>query len=230
MVRHAKSHCVGRIRRIPLSDASPNPSQIAVMRNEAYTGVNTRGDGASLSPREGLQAQLQTIEISESTPGQSVNEFNQGSNLWDLQNLDFLNDGDPLWAIDNGFAMNGVDIGISGQVHDMNLEAFDYSNGNNDFNGQHLLEDSGLPTPPDMRSIWFTKVQRSDESQYNPCFLAESATASQPTSSPREPEIVDEDCRRHLTRSLVNPFPQENLLPSSGFLVGIYPPLSQTQS
>jgi hypothetical protein len=192
------------------------------MSNGDQTSGNARNNGMSHSPRDALQAQLQTIEISGSTPGRSAPDFDPGANVWDFQNLDFMED-TSLWTMDNGFAMNGIEDATSGQPPDLHLQLFDYSVDNDISNGHDHPERPGLPIVLDMRNIWFTKVQRSDESQYHPSCLAESTTTSQPTSSPREPEIVDEECRRDLTRSLSHPFPQEDLLPSSGFLVEYLP-------
>ncbi len=192
------------------------------MCNQEQTRVNVRDDGVCQSPRDTLQTQLQTIQISGSTPRRSVADFNPGANVWDFQNLDFMED-TPLWTMDNGFPMNGIEDAASGQLQDMNLQIFDYTETNDFLNGQDHSERAGLPVVSDMRNIWFTKVQRSDESKCYPPFLAESSTTSQPTSSPREPEIVNEECRRDLTRSLNHQFPQEDLLPSSGFLVRFTP-------
>ncbi|KAE9376327.1 hypothetical protein N431DRAFT_501240 [Stipitochalara longipes BDJ] len=216
LIRHAKSHCVGRTRRMTLSEASTGPRGVGVSRHEEPISLDNSSNRISQSPGGALQAQLQTIEISGSTSGQVTLGFGTGANLWDFQNLDFM-DETPLWAIDNSFSVNGVEDGNLGQLQDIQLQAFDYSGGNTTVNGYDLSE---KPPPPvlDMRSIWFTKVQRSDENPYHPFFLTETTPTSQPTSSPREPEIVDEECRRNLTRSLVHPFPQEDLLPSPGFL------------
>jgi hypothetical protein len=219
LIRHAKSHCLGRNRRITFAEASANPGEVGTMRNGEHTRINSRDSGVSQSPRDALQAQLQTIEISGSTPGRSVTEFNPAANVWDFQNLEFMED-TPLWTMDNGFAMNGIEDTTSGHLPGLNLQLFDYSGDNDISNGQEHSERLRPPVALDMRNIWFTKVQRSDKSHYHPSFLAESTTTSQPTSSPREPEIVDEECRRNLSRSLNHPFPQEDLLPSSGFLVG----------
>lgn len=218
LIRHAKSHCLGRNRRITLSEAAADPGEIGVMGNREHPSVDNQDNGVSKSPRDVLQAQLQTIDISGSTPGRSVADFNTGSNVWDFQNLDFLED-TPLWSIDNGFAMSGMEGVTSGQLHDMNLQIFDYSGTNGFINGQNHSESPQASVALDMRNIWFTKVPRSEDSHDYPSFQAENSTTSQPTSSPREPEIVDEECRRYLTRSLGHPFPQEDLLPSSGFLV-----------
>jgi hypothetical protein len=152
--------------------------------------------------------------------GQSAADFASAVNIWDFHNLEFMED-TPLWTIDNGFPMNGIDNGTSEHFQAIDMQNFDFSGDRDISNGQDLPQKPGLPAVMDMRSIWFTKVQRSDENPYHPFFLAETTPTSQPTSSPREPEIVDEECRRDLTRSLVHPFPQEDLLPSSGFLVRI---------
>jgi hypothetical protein len=188
------------------------------MHNGEPQRINFRDNGVSQSPRDDLQAQLQTVGISGSTPGRSVADFNPEANVWDFQNLKFMED-TPLWTMDNGLAMNGIEDHTSEQLPDLHLQLFDYSGDNDISNGQEHPERLGPPIVVDMRNIWFTKVQRSDESHYHPAFLAENTTTSQPTSSPREPEIVDEECRRDLNRFLSHPFPQDDLLPSSGFLV-----------
>jgi hypothetical protein len=201
-----------------LSDSSINPREVRRIREGEDASTSIPADGTLQSPRDVLQAELQTIEISGSTPGQSTADFSTGPNVWDFHNLDFMEE-TPLWAIDNSFAINGIQDGTSAQLEDLQLHGFDYSGGHDISNGHELSGKPGTPAILDLRSIWFTKVQRSDESPYHPFFLAETTPTSQPTSSPREPEIVDEECRRDLTRSLVHPFPQEDLLPSSAFLV-----------
>ncbi len=218
LIRHAKSHCLGRNRRITLSEVAADPGEIGVVGNREHSRVDNQDKGVSKSPCDVLQAQLQTIDMSGSTPGRSVADFNNGSNVWDFQHLGFLED-TPFWSIDNDLAMNGMEGATPGQLHDMNLQIFDHSGTNGFVNGQNHSESPQASFALDMRNIWFTKVPRSKGSHDYPVFQAEYSSTSQPTSSPREPEIVDEECRRYLTRSLSHPFPQEDLLPSSGFLV-----------
>lgn len=147
-----------------------------------------------------------------------MTDFNPGANIWDFHNPDFMDD-TALWTIDGGILMGGVDAGNTGQLHDVHLQVSDYLGDIHISNDHEYSETHGVPVVLDLRNIWFTKIQRRDESHYNPTLLAESTTRSQPASSPREPEMVDEECRRDLSRSLIHPFPQEDLLPSSGFLV-----------
>jgi hypothetical protein len=181
-------------------------------------------DGAVRSPPETLQAQLQRTPLLGSTPGQLNTDFNGGTNIWDFHNLDFLDD-NPLWALDNGgFPMGGIEVETSGQLQEMHIQVSDFSGDTPFSNHRDHPEKQRFPSVLDLRNIWFTKIQRSDESHSRPSFFAESTTTSQATSSPRESEIVDEECRRDLTRSLIHPFPQEDLLPSSGFLVGHFLP------
>jgi hypothetical protein len=205
-----------------LSEASTNPREVGGIRHEEHTNISIPGGGMLQSAPEAQQEQLQTIEISRSAPGQSVADFGTGANIWDFHNLEFMEE-TPLWTIDNSFAMGGIEDETSGQLEDMQLQAFDYSGEHGISNGHQPSGKPGLPVVLDMRGIWFTKVQKNDENLSHPFTLAETTPTSQPTSSPREPEIVDEECRRDLTRSLVHSFPQEDLLPSSAFLVVFHP-------
>ena len=201
-----------------LSEASKVPAALRGLRREEHTNMDNIGDGISQSPGEAPQ--MQPSQISGSTPSQASVGFETGANLWDFYNLDFMEE-TPLWTIDDSFSMTGVEEGNLGQLQDPPLQAFDYTCGNNVMNSHKLSENVRPPAVLDMRSIWFTKVQRSDANPYHPFFLAETTPTSQPTSSPREPEIVDEEYRRDLTKSLVHPFPQEDLLPSPAFLVSV---------
>jgi hypothetical protein len=185
---------------------------------EEHGGMGNTDERISQRPEEAMQARLQTNGSSGSTPDQAIAGLGTGSNLWDFHNLDFM-DETPLWTMDNSFSMNGMEDGNLGHLQDLQLQAFDYSSGNAIINGHDLSEKSRPPAAPDMRSIWFTKVQRSDDNPYHPFFFAETTPTSQPTSSPRESEIVDEEYHRDLTRSLVHSSPQEDSLPSPGFLV-----------
>jgi hypothetical protein len=124
-----------------LSEASTNPREGGGIRHEEHTNISIPGDGILQGAPEAQQEQLQAIEISRSTPGQSAADFGTGANIWDFHNLEFMEE-TPLWTIDNRFAMGGIEDGTSGQLEDIQLQAFDYSGGHGISNGH---DPSGKP-------------------------------------------------------------------------------------
>lgn len=162
-----------------------------------------------------LQARLQSTVISTSTPGHHIPDFGNGENIWDLSNMEYI-DNSELWTVNGGFLMNDVDTARTArQLEDIQPQNSGFTGNVHVLDVQHHLDTSELPAILDMRNIWFTTIQRSEETLSQPV----STSASQSSLSPGGPEIVDEEYRRGLNKVLIYSFPQEDLLPSSGFLV-----------
>ncbi|KAG4423723.1 hypothetical protein IFR04_003148 [Cadophora malorum] len=138
--------------------------------------------------------------------------------MWDLESLGFLNDA-PLWNMNGGFMMN--EMGIP-QMHDFLLDnqpGFVASNTLQDrVDNPSLPCGRKSPAVMDMRDIWFTNIKRDDHLCNRPPSIVRRTSISRSVTSPDEPELVDEDCRRELSKALTHPPPQEDLLPSSRFL------------
>ena len=154
------------------------------------------------------------------SPDQLIHNF--GSNMWDFESVGFLNDA-PLWNMNGGFMMN--EMGIP-QMHDFPMDTepeFVDSNVPHDrVDNPSLPCGRKSPAVMDMRDIWFTNIKRDDHlCNRTPSITQRRTSVSKSVTSPDGPELVDEDCRRELSKALTHPPPQEDLLPSSRFLVYI---------
>ncbi|KAL5322251.1 hypothetical protein ACEPPN_010223 [Leptodophora sp. 'Broadleaf-Isolate-01'] len=155
---------------------------------------------------------------SGSTPCQPSLDF--ASNLWDFQSLGFMDD-PSLWNFNSGFLMNETSMnGASSQVPDFQFGNSEYTDNTQHPSAQIPPANARKQSPKiiDMRDIWFTRIQREDHLAIIPALPPRRNSMSMSVTSPSEPEIVDEDCRRELSRALTNPLPLEDFLPSSGFL------------
>lgn len=175
---------------------------------------------AFLNTSETSQTQLQDTAISTSSPVQHIADLSTGANLWDLNHIQFMNES-PLWAVSNNFLMNEGDTARSfGQTLDLQLQDPNYSSNNHVPDSQGYLETIHPPAVLDLRNVWFTRVHRSEDSLCDPPLSRQARESiTQPVLSPSDPELVDEECRRGLTNALISPFPRDDLLPSSEFLV-----------
>lgn len=130
---------------------------------------------------------------------------------------------DPsLWNFNSGFLMNETSMnGASSQVPDFQFGNSEYTDNTQHPSAQIPPANARKQSPKiiDMRDIWFTRIQREDHLAIIPALPPRRNSMSMSVTSPSEPEIVDEDCRRELSRALTNPLPLEDFLPSSGFLV-----------
>ncbi len=160
------------------------------------------------------------VAMSGSTPTCHVADFDIGSTLWDFNSMGFMDD-NPLWTLNTGFFndMNGA--GAPMQLPDVDLDDTEYLGNIHERQNQNQPRIRSIEAPMvmDMRDRWFTKIERSTERQHHLPRLPASVSSSKTAASPSEPEIVDEECRRGLSKALIPPAPQEYLLPSSGFLV-----------
>jgi hypothetical protein len=132
-------------------------------------------------------------------------------------------DDSSAWTINTGILVNGANaVGPTAEIQDSQFQISAQSR--NVCDAQDPLEPIQPAAVFDMRDTWFTKiqrsVQRSEESLRNAASRPQSRiSTSHSVISPREPELVDEECRRGLTQALVYQFPQDHLLPSPEFLV-----------
>jgi hypothetical protein len=140
--------------------------------------------------------------------------------MWDLDSIEFT-DSPSFWSINNGFLVNGAPTAETSQeLQNLQFQTSEYFRNVPVSDKQSPPKANQLPVVFDMRNTWFTKIQRREESlQSPPSFPRSSISISNSATSPREPELVDDECRRGLSNFLVHPFPQEHLLPSSEFLV-----------
>ena len=162
----------------------------------------------------------QDAAIIASAPTPSGVDIITGANVWDFENIDFMNDS-SLWAGPFGSITHGVYTAEPlRELQELQFQTSEYSRNIHVFDRHCSPDANQLPTIFDMRNIWFTKVQRSEESiQESPPYRRSSTTISHSAISPREPELVDDESLRGLSNALIHPFPQEHLLPSSEFLV-----------
>lgn len=191
-----------------LSEASGNHCEVAPL----HGGVLPPGDESTMMSTPSDQG------------GADQQILNFGSNMWDFETLGFLDDA-PLWNMTGGFLMNEIELnGTPSQMHDLPVNhdpgIRDSSNGMQiGHDDPSVQSGSKEPTVIDMRDIWFTKIKREDHSvDCAPSIVRRRTSISRSVTSPSEPELVDEDCRRELSKALTHPPPQEDLLPSSRFL------------
>jgi Fungal specific transcription factor domain len=163
-----------------------------------------------LGLRGALQTPLQSTVISASTPGQPIAVFDTEENNWDFNTSEEM-DISQWWTF-------GGEVGTTrttGQLEDNHPQN---SSRDDNFN---LLDLQGHPdnyeTPViwDMRNKWFNTIQRNEEILRPPI----STSGSQTGSSPRGPDVIDEEYRHGLTKALIRSFPEEDLLPSSDLFV-----------
>ena len=155
------------------------------------------------------QARPQSTVISASTPGQPIAGFETGENTWDFNNTEWM-DIAELWTINSEVGTTGM----TGQLQDTQPQNSGYAGNVHRLHSQRHPDASRLPAILDMRDIWFTTIQRSKEN--DPPIRT---SVFQSHSSPGGLEMIDEEYRRSLTKALIRPFPEEDLLPCSDLLV-----------
>lgn len=146
-------------------------------------------------------------------------DHDAGANIWDFSNVELMDDC-LLWEQNSGFQ---TDVFRAAEImesrRDVQLQSpgcsgdFQLSDGNN------RSTKTELPPVLDLGNMWFTKIHRKGESLYDSPFTPASTSTYQSNLSPRVPEVVVEDCRLGLSKALIPPSPQDDLLPSSEFLV-----------
>ncbi|KAH7348902.1 hypothetical protein BKA65DRAFT_397962 [Rhexocercosporidium sp. MPI-PUGE-AT-0058] len=215
LIRHTKSHCTGRIR-MPPSHTSRNHGEITPIRGAGTPHGKIHADNNT--DENTIMSTPSDMGNAGSTPCQA--NFDFGPNVWDFQSIGFM-ENTSLWNFEGEFIMNDIGLnGDSNQLPDLQLGIPDFAD--------KIVPNSGQKPPThaegispriiDMRDIWFTGFQREDHLAIIPALPVRRNSMSMSVTSPSEPEIVDEDCRRQLSRALTHPPPQEDLLPSSRLL------------
>ncbi|KAJ5042690.1 uncharacterized protein L3040_004089 [Drepanopeziza brunnea f. sp. 'multigermtubi'] len=218
-IRHAKSYCVNRRRRLVLSENSTDGF------GEATTTTTTIFCGNGQSPSSSrdentIMSSADDAGTSGAIPEYPAADFHVGPTAWDFQSIGFMEDA-QLWAVNSGFLLNGTGAtGLASAFPDADFDTAEYFGNAQDGGNRTGARGSGttLPVLMDMRDLWFTKIQRSDEHSRRVTRRFDSVSSSKLAPSPSKSEIVDQECHRELTRLLIRPLPPEDLLPSSGFL------------
>ena len=165
-----------------------------------------------------VTAPVQTRRISSVTSVSSninsTNSVDTTGNMWDLNNLQFIDD--SAWSFNSDFWMNAVGVEATSS-HPLNgpLLSPGYPNDEYSSNRQDAPRPTRSPIILDLRSLWITKIHSGEET----LDLPPSSPVQTPSSGPEDATHIDEQYRRGLTNAFIYQLPQDVSVPSSEFLV-----------